>query len=75
MNKIIKEIKELSGFYKVVAALLLVVAYVFVPPLFIGDDYFNGMVGWIDVAFWGSLSALFIGCWIGKCVEESKNEG
>lgn len=75
MNKIIKEIKELSSFYKVVAALLLFTALVLVVPLFIGGDYLNGLLGWIDFAFWGFLSALLIGCWIGKCVEESKNEG
>ena len=73
MNRLLNDIKELPEFYKVLAILLAVISYIFVPPLF-ADDYFSGMVVWIDFAFWGFLSAIFLGCWIGKCAEESEDE-
>lgn len=73
MKVLINDIKELPSFYKGLAILLAVISYVFVPPLF-ADDYFSGMVGWIDVAFWGVICALVFGCWIGKCAEESEDE-
>ena len=73
MNKLLNDIKEMSEVYKALAILVAVMLYIFVPPLF-ADDYFSGMVVWIDFAFWGFLSAIFLGCWIGKCAEESEDE-
>lgn len=60
----------MRNFYKGLLILLAVLAYIFLPPLFVSEDYFSGMVGWIDFAFWGFLCAIVIGCIGGKLAGE-----
>ena len=74
MNKLLNDIKELPSFYKVLAILLAAISYIFVPPVFNDLGYFQAFADWVPVALGGFLSALIIGCWIGKYVEENKDE-
>lgn len=74
MSRLLGDIKELPEFYKALAILLAALSYIFVPPLFSDNMYMQAMADWVVVALWGFLSALILGCWIGKCAEESKNE-
>lgn len=71
MNRLLNDIKELPSFYKALAILLAAISYIFVPPLFSDNMYLQAMADWIVVAFWGFLSALILGCWIGKCVDDA----
>ena len=74
MKVLINDIKELPSFYKVLAILLAAISYIFVPPVFNDLGYFQAFVDWVPVALGGFLSALILGCWICKCVEENKDE-
>lgn len=74
MKALINDIKELPSFYKALAILLAAISYVFVPPVFNDLGYFQSFVDWVPVALGGFLSALILGCWIGKYVEENKDE-
>lgn len=71
MNRLLNDIKELPSFYKALAILLAALSYIFVPPLFSDNMYLQAMADWIVVAFWCFLSALILGCWIGKCVDDA----
>lgn len=48
----------MRNFHKGLLIILLVLVYIFLPPLFVNEYYFSGMVGWIDLCFWGLLCAL-----------------
>tara|TARA_R110002033_G_scaffold166105_3_gene204499 strand:+ start:995 stop:1213 length:219 start_codon:yes stop_codon:yes gene_type:complete len=71
MKSLINDIKELPSFYKVLAILLAAISYIFVPPVFNDLGYFQALADWVPVALGGFLSALILGCWIGKCTDES----
>tara|TARA_R110002049_G_C8852207_1_gene537428 strand:- start:393 stop:614 length:222 start_codon:yes stop_codon:yes gene_type:complete len=73
MNNLLNDIKHISDFYKSILMLIAMIAYVFLPPVFSDKSYVYAMSDWLPVAFGAFLSALILGCWIGKCVEsESK---
>ena len=74
MKVLINDIKELPSFYKALAILLAAISYIFVPPVFNDLGYFQAFADWVPVALGGFLSALILGCWIGKYVEENKDE-
>tara|TARA_R110001606_G_scaffold385158_1_gene548539 strand:- start:34105 stop:34323 length:219 start_codon:yes stop_codon:yes gene_type:complete len=72
MKALINDIKELPSFYKALAVLLAAISYILVPPVLNDLGYFQAFADWVPIALGGFLSALVLGCLIGKWTDESE---